>query len=175
MFRKSQAGSTITLIASTILIFFILLVFLSLASLFPFSKINEGEVIKYSEKQQEFVSLQAYLNTSVKMNIENSEQEFAIKDIIRLWASGNNEYRNILEIESKEIFDKLSHGNPCYYLKIDNEEANQGSANSKKENSILETGNSKLASKEGFILELPLASYKKSDIKIVIDSKCIEK
>ncbi len=154
--KNAQLGATITLIVATIIIFFILVIFFYLSSAIADAKFKKHAdvVVGYSNKEQALISLQAFLNTNIKIMLEGEEINISIADLIRL-----NEVLPggdiILKEQAEKVFQPLGK---CYFLK-------------KKD---VEAGNSAFRN-ELSVLLLPVNINTNVQVGLAINSKCLEK
>ena len=109
--KKAQVGTTMTLGLATLIIIFLIIVFVLLSTLIArgISKGIKTESITMSGKEESLTSLFAYLQTPVSISIDEKEQNISMADLIRL-ASLNRSYEKILQEKSKEILDPLYKG-----------------------------------------------------------------
>jgi hypothetical protein len=162
-FKKSQIGTTLTLIAATIIIFFLLFFFLSVTniiSLFKFSSSSSQSENQIPSSQIE--SIEAYLNTESSIAGEKTK----IWEMIRLWSlEGNSDYLAKIQQETDNIFSVYSNGDEkCYFLKI------QSGAN------LIQSGNIiKDDPEQGVEHVLYLSTLGSEQIKISfrLDEKCM--
>lgn len=153
--KKSQLGATLTLVAATIIIVFILIIFLYLSSTvadFKFKK-HADVVVGYSDKGQALTSLQAFLKTNIKIILDSEEVEISIADLIRL-----NEVLpggdTILREQAEKVFQPFGK---CYFFKKER----------------IETGNAAFKN-ELAILILPVNINTNVEVGLAVNSKCLE-
>lgn len=109
--KKGSIGTAMTLGVATIIILVIIIIFILITG-FVTSGISKNlaenaERLKFGEEAHQ--SLAAYLKTPVQVDINNIRQEITMSDMIRLTQiSGDSKetYSKILELKSREIFDK---------------------------------------------------------------------
>lgn len=118
--KKAQVGTTMTLGLATLIIIFLIIVFVLLSTLIALgtSKGIKTESITMSSKEESSTSLFAYLQTSVIINVNEKEQNISIADLIRLWAKDRDSqklYEEKLKEETSKILDAVY---ACYELRI---------------------------------------------------------
>jgi len=114
MFKDKKGvllGPTLTLAVATVIIIVLLIIFFIFVQFMK--PVSPGELPKVTLKSQILPSLEAYLNTPVKVQ----NQEIKMSDLIRL-SKIDSSYKNVLESKTKGIFDKV-YGNK-YRLEIKN-------------------------------------------------------
>jgi|GEM_PF-5971394 hypothetical protein len=124
--KKAQVGTTITLIAATIVITLLLVLFLAGTNTIAKFRFSEKKEVKYSMMQQEIVSLEGYLATPLK-GIYEEEREIKMEDLIRLWDASEEkkqDYRDKIEEATSKIFSTYAKSegnseNSCYFLRIE--------------------------------------------------------
>ncbi|MFH1248812.1 MAG: hypothetical protein V1660_01535 [archaeon] len=159
--KKSQIGTTLTLIAATIIIFFLLFFFLSITNTLASFKFS----FSLPEKQipsSQIKSLQAYLNTESLIGGDQTK----ISEMIRLWTiEGNPQYFAQIKQETDIIFSRYSNEKEkCYFLKIQSGENSIESGNAIKD--MIKQG-------EEHVAYLPLAGSEQIKISFRLDEKCI--
>ena len=106
--KKGQAGELISDTAALIFIALLLIIFFILSSsVWKFSKQGiQEEALEQSSHNQEHLSLYAWLQKNVEVDIEGKKQEITITDLIRLSNIDPN-YKEILEQEQQKAFGEL--------------------------------------------------------------------
>lgn len=124
--KKAQVGTTITLIAATIVITLLLVLFLAGTNTLAKFKFSEKKETKYNMMQREIVSLEGYLATPLKGTYEE-EKEIKMEDLIRLWDTmeeKRQDYKNKIEEATSKIFSTYAKNegnneNSCYFFRLE--------------------------------------------------------
>lgn len=115
--KKAQISEILTMPEATIIIIFLLIVFIAISLLITSgaSKYSEKESIKISSKESALVSLQAYLQTPVDVEIDGATKNIKMADLIKL-AVKNEIYQSVLKEKTKEIFYPIYGDNYFIHL-----------------------------------------------------------
>lgn len=152
--KKALVGTTLALIAATIVVVLILAVFLSLSNLaFKFKFRKQGEMSKFLQEEESLISLKNFLDSEIEIGINGKNEGIDMDYLIRLYAVDNS-YKKDLEVQSKKILENFEG---CYFLSIYN----------------LKIGNSRFSS-DAYILKLPSSPEKSIEVSLAINDKCIE-
>ena len=106
--KKAQGGAGMTLAVASVVIVFILLIYMIFSSLITAGislKVKKTS-IELSEKNQAKTSLEAYLNTPVSITINNESKEILMSDLIRL-AYSDRAYQKELQEKTHQILDPV--------------------------------------------------------------------
>ena len=106
--KKAQGGAGLTLAVASVLIVFIILIYIIFSSLITagISLDAKKKSLELADKSRAETSLEAYLNTPVKILINNEEKEIMMSDLIRL-AYYDRSYQNLLKEKTKQILDPV--------------------------------------------------------------------
>lgn len=98
--KKSQAGSTFTLIAASFIILFIILVFIYISVLLSKTSLGKNfiqEVLNYEAQESQIISISALLNSEVEVSFQTETHKTDVLFLIDIQYSGlNTETSNIL-------------------------------------------------------------------------------
>lgn len=172
--KKSQLGSTLTLILAIIAIFVLFVIFM-----WAIDKLNSAKglfvkrdvSVKMTDSFNSLYSLQSYISSSVEIEINGKKESITISDLIRLWNIYNDAaYKSILQSESEKIFKpfmKKENANTyCYYLEI---------KNSISEVEGIQLGDRNLANlDEKATIEIPITEDKTATATLIMNSLCLK-
>lgn len=106
--KKAQIGETLSLGMATIVIIFLLVIFMVFSSIItagvPKDIEAKGKMI--ADKNAGYVSLMAFLNTPVEINMDNVKQKMIMSDLIRLALIDSN-YEQFVENEAQNSFKDI--------------------------------------------------------------------
>ncbi len=177
MFKHKRAviGETILSIFGVIAIVFILVIFAALSGIISLLKFNNAspEAIKDIGAEHAGISLEAYLNTPVKISSDNYEAALRMSELIILAAATDSDaYKSQIIRESQGILgiftkSKLGITIHCYSLQI-------GKIAGESKELLINIGDKKLSSLDGALLTLPVPSKDFINVKMVIDNQCLK-
>ena len=106
--KKAQGGAGMTLAVASVVIVFILLIYMIFSSVITagISLKVKTSSLDISEKNQAKTSLEAYLNTPVSITINNESKEILMSDLIRL-AYSDRAYQKELQEKTHQILDPV--------------------------------------------------------------------
>lgn len=186
--KKSQLGSTLTLILAIIAIFILFVIFMwAIDNIVKFKGFfgTRNIAVKMSDSYTSLYSLKSYISSLVEIEINGKKERITIADLIRLWNIYNDvNYKDILQSETEKIFKPFMKKEAvdvyCYYIEIDNYISKTEGfeyARGKIPESLMpiQLGDRHLAnSNEKATLEIPLFEDKKTTASLIINNLCLK-